>query len=423
MILLRILTLIFALIGTPLFIVIAAATIICFHTAGIDISAIMIEIYRMANAPMLMALPLFAFAGIILAKSNAPRRLLRVSNAIFGWFPGGLAIVSLITCAFFTAFTGASGITIIALGGLLLPSLLRERYPETFSLGLLTISGSLGLLFPPSLPLIIYGIVAKTSIDQLFLAGIVPGIFLVILLSLFSILKGINAKVPRQAFSFIELLRAIKEAIWEIPLPIVVLGGVYSGYIAISEAATITAFYALLVEVFIKGDVKIKDLFKIIQQSMILVGSILIILGCALAFTNYLIDAEVPMRILSFFKAHITSKFLFLILLNIFLLIVGCMMDIFSALTIVVPLIVPIAKAYGINLLHLGIIFLTNLEIGYCTPPVGINLFISSLFFERPVLKLYLASLPFLAILIFALIVITYVPDLSLFLVRVVSGQ
>ncbi len=423
MILLRILTLIFALIGTPLFIVIAAATIICFHTAGIDISAIMIEIYRMANAPMLMALPLFAFAGIILAKSNAPRRLLRVSNAIFGWFPGGLAIVSLITCAFFTAFTGASGITIIALGGLLLPSLLREKYPETFSLGLLTTSGSLGLLFPPSLPLIIYGIVAKTSIDQLFLAGIVPGIFLVILLSLFSILKGINAKVPRQAFSFIELLRAIKEAIWEIPLPIVVLGGVYSGYIAISEAATITAFYALLVEVFIKGDVKIKDLFKIIQQSMILVGSILIILGCALAFTNYLIDAEVPMRILSFFKAHITSKFLFLILLNIFLLIVGCMMDIFSALTIVVPLIVPIAKAYGINLLHLGIIFLTNLEIGYSTPPVGINLFISSLFFERPVLKLYLASLPFLAILIFALIVITYVPDLSLFLVRVVSGQ
>ena len=423
MILLRILTLIFALIGTPLFIVIAAATIICFHTAGIDISAIMIEIYRMANAPMLMALPLFAFAGIILAKSNAPRRLLRVSNAIFGWFPGGLAIVSLITCAFFTAFTGASGITIIALGGLLFPSLLREKYPETFSLGLLTTSGSLGLLFPPSLPLIIYGIVAKTSIDQLFLAGIVPGIFLVILLSLFSILKGINAKVPRQAFSFIELLRAIKEAIWEIPLPIVVLGGVYSGYIAISEAATITAFYALLVEVFIKGDVKIKDLFKIIQQSMILVGSILIILGCALAFTNYLIDAEVPMRILSFFKAHITSKFLFLILLNIFLLIVGCMMDIFSALTIVVPLIVPIAKAYGINLLHLGIIFLTNLEIGYSTPPVGINLFISSLFFERPILKLYLASLPFLAILIFALIVITYVPDLSLFLVRVVSGQ
>jgi len=420
MILLRILTLIFALIGTPLFIVIAAATIICFHTAGIDISAIMIEIYRMANAPMLMALPLFAFAGIILAKSNAPRRLLRVSNAIFGWFPGGLAIVSLITCAFFTAFTGASGITIIALGGLLLPSLLREKYPETFSLGLLTTSGSLGLLFPPSLPLIIYGIVAKTSIDQLFLAGIVPGIFLVILLSLFSILKGINAKVPRQAFSFIELLRAIKEAIWEIPLPIVVLGGVYSGYIAISEAATITAFYALLVEVFIKGDVKIKDLFKIIQQSMILVGSILIILGCALAFTNYLIDAEVPMRILSFFKAHITSKFLFLILLNIFLLIVGCMMDIFSALTIVVPLIVPIAKAYGINLLHLGIIFLTNLEIGYSTPPVGINLFISSLFFERPVLKLYLASLPFLAILIFALIVITYVPDLSLFLVKMV---
>lgn len=420
MIFLRILILIFAFIGTPLFIIIAAATLVCFYTAGIDSSAIMIEIYRIANAPMLMALPLFAFAGAILARSNAPKRLLRVSNAIFGWFPGGLAIVSLITCAFFTAFTGASGITIIALGGLLLPSLLKERYPERFSLGLITTSGSLGLLFPPSLPLIIYGIVAKTSIDKLFLAGIMPGIFLVILLSLFSMFKGLTAQVPRSNFSAVEVGGALKGAIWELPLPVIVLGGVYSGYIAISEAAAITAFYVLIIEVFIQRDIKIKELFSIMQQSMVLVGSILIILGCALAFTNYLIDAEIPMKMLSFFKAHITSKILFLILLNIFLLIVGCMMDIFSALIVVVPLVVPIAQAYGINLLHLGIIFLTNLEIGYSTPPIGINLFISSLFFERPVLKLYVASLPFLAILLFALIVITYVPDLSLFLVKMV---
>lgn len=420
MIFLRILILIFAFIGTPLFIIIAAATLVCFYTAGIDSSAIMIEIYRIANAPMLMALPLFAFAGAILARSNAPKRLLRVSNAIFGWFPGGLAIVSLITCAFFTAFTGASGITIIALGGLLLPSLLKERYPERFSLGLITTSGSLGLLFPPSLPLIIYGIVAKTSIDKLFLAGIMPGIFLVILLSLFSMFKGLTAQVPRSNFSAVEVGGALKGAIWELPLPVIVLGGVYSGYIAISEAAAITAFYVLIIEVFIQRDIKIKELSGIMQQSMVLVGSILIILGCALAFTNYLIDAEIPMKMLSFFKAHITSKILFLILLNIFLLIVGCMMDIFSALIVVVPLVVPIAQAYGINLLHLGIIFLTNLEIGYSTPPIGINLFISSLFFERPVLKLYVASLPFLAILLFALIVITYVPDLSLFLVKMV---
>lgn len=418
MIFLRILVLIFALMGTPLFVIIAAVTLICFRTAGIDSSAIMIEMYRIANAPMLMALPLFAFAGALLAKSHAPKRLLRVSNAAFGWFPGGLAIVSLITCAFFTAFTGASGITIIALGGLLLPSLLKESYPERFSLGLITTSGSLGLLFPPSLPLIIYGIVAKTSINKLFLAGIIPGLFLVILLSLFSMFEGLTAQVPRTNFSSVEVVRAIKGAIWELPLPIIVLGGVYSGYIAISEAAAITALYVLIIEVFIQRDVKIKELFSIIQQSMVLVGSILIILGCALAFTNYLIDAEIPMKMLSFFKAHITSKILFLILLNIFLLIVGCMMDIFSALIVVVPLIVPIAQAYGIDLLHLGIIFLTNLEIGYSTPPVGINLFISSLFFERPVLKLYLASLPFLAILLFALIVITYVPDLSLFLVK-----
>lgn len=420
MIFLRILILIFAFIGTPLFIIIAAATLVCFYTAGIDSSAIMIEIYRIANAPMLMALPLFAFAGAILARSNAPKRLLRVSNAIFGWFPGGLAIVSLITCAFFTAFTGASGITIIALGGLLLPSLLKERYPERFSLGLITTSGSLGLLFPPSLPLIIYGIVAKTSIDKLFLAGIMPGIFLVILLSLFSMFKGLTAQVPRSNFSAVEVGGALKGAIWELPLPVIVLGGVYSGYIAISEAAAITAFYVLIIEVFIQRDIKIKELFSIMQQSMVLVGSILIILGCALAFTNYLIDAEIPMKMLSFFKTRITSKILFLILLNIFLLIVGCMMDIFSALIVVVPLVVPIAQAYGINLLHLGIIFLTNLEIGYSTPPIGINLFISSLFFERPVLKLYVASLPFLAILLFALIVITYVPDLSLFLVKMV---
>lgn len=420
MIFLRILILIFAFIGTPLFIIIAAATLVCFYTAGIDSSAIMIEIYRIANAPMLMALPLFAFAGAILARSNAPKRLLRVSNAIFGWFPGGLAIVSLITCAFFTAFTGASGITIIALGGLLLPSLLKERYPERFSLGLITTSGSLGLLFPPSLPLIIYGIVAKTSIDKLFLAGIMPGIFLVILLSLFSMFKGLTAQVPRSNFSAVEVGGALKGAIWELPLPVIVLGGVYSGYIAISEAAAITAFYVLIIEVFIQRDIKIKELSGIMQQSMVLVGSILIILGCALAFTNYLIDAEIPMKMLSFFKTRITSKILFLILLNIFLLIVGCMMDIFSALIVVVPLVVPIAQAYGINLLHLGIIFLTNLEIGYSTPPIGINLFISSLFFERPVLKLYVASLPFLAILLFALIVITYVPDLSLFLVKMV---
>ncbi len=420
MIFLRILTLIFALIGTPLFIIIAAATLIYFYTAGIDSSAIMIEIYRLANTPMLMALPLFAFAGIILAKSNAPKRLLRVSNAIFGWFPGGLAIVSLITCAFFTAFTGASGITIIALGGLLLPSLLKERYPERFSLGLITTSGGLGLLFPPSLPLIIYGIVAKISIDKLFLAGIIPGIFIIILLSLFSMFKGFTTQVPRTSFSAIEVGSAIKGAIWELPLPVIVLGGVYSGYIAVSEAAAITAFYVLIIEVFIQRDIKIKQLFSIMQQSMVLVGSILVILGCALAFTNYLIDAEIPMRMLSFFKAHITSKILFLILLNIFLLIVGCMMDIFSALIVVGPLIVPIAQAYGINLVHLGIIFLTNLEIGYCTPPVGINLFISSLFFERSILKLYVASLPFLAIRLFALIIITYVPYLSLFLVKMV---
>ena len=417
MILINILFILLAIIGTPLFIIIAAFTLLSFYKTNIDFSAIMIEICRIAHTPLLIAIPLFTFAGAILAKSNAPKRLIRFSKAAFGWCPGGLAIVVLFVCAFFTVLTGASGVTILALGNLLFPSLLKEGYSERFSLGLITISGSLGLLFPPSLPLIIYGVIAKVNIDQLFIAGILPGLFLIFLLSTFCIFKGFD--LPKSNFSLNELLIAAKEGFWEIILPVIVMGGIYSGKFALSEAAAVTAFYVLIVELFIKKDIRLKTLFSIIRQSMILVGSIIIILACALAFTNYLIDAEIPMKILEIFKTHIKSKILFLIFLNIFLLIVGCMMDIFSALLIVIPLIVPMARAYGIDLIHLGIIFLTNLEIGYITPPVGINLFISSLCFERPILKLYLASLPFLGILLFGLIVITYMPNLSLFLLRI----
>ena len=416
-----IVTVALALLGTPLFIIISASALLSFHLVGYDSSIVTIEMYRMANTPMLIAIPLFAFAGYTLAESGAPNRLVRLSQALLGWLPGGLAIVALLACTLFTAFTGASGVTIIALGGLLFPALLSEKYSEKFSLGLLTTSGSLGLLLLPSVPLILYGVVTKTDIDQLFRAGIVPCILLVLLLSLFSVYKGLEAVVPSSRITLREVTGAIWAAKWELPLPIVVLIGIYGGYIAISEAAAITAFCVIVVEVGIYRDVRLRDLPRIMQKSMVLVGGILIILGAALAFTNYLIDAEVPMKILNLLKTHIASKLVFLIMLNIFLLLVGCMIDIFSALFVVVPLITPIAQAYGIHPVHLGIIFLTNLGIGYSTPPVGMNLFIASFRFERPVLKLYVASLPFLAILLFALMIITYVPSLSLFLVKMAA--
>jgi C4-dicarboxylate transporter DctM subunit len=413
-----ILTVALALLGTPLFIIISASALLSFHLVGIDSSIVIIEMYRLAKTPMLIAIPLFAFAGYVLAESGAPGRLVRVSKAILGWLPGGLAVVVLFACTLFTAFTGASGVTIIALGGLLLPALLSEKYPERFSLGLVTTSGSLGLLLPPSLPLILYGVVTKTSIDQLFVAGIVPAVLLVVLLSLFSVYKGLEAQVPSSRITLREVVDAIRVAKWELPLPAIVLAGIYSGYFAISEAAAITAFCVVVVEVAMYRDVRVRDLPQIMQKSMVLVGGILVILGAALALTNYMIDAEVPMKLLNFLKVHIESKLVFLIMLNIFLLLVGCMIDIFSALVVVVPLISPIAQAYGIHPVHLGIIFLVNLGIGYSTPPVGMNLFIASFRFERPVLKLYMASLPFLAILLLALIIITYVPSLSLFLVK-----
>jgi tripartite ATP-independent transporter DctM subunit len=276
----------------------------------------------------------------------------------------------------------------------------------------------LGLLFPPSLPLIIYAIVAKVRIDQLFLAGILPGILLVVLLSSFSIYKAVASDVPRKQFNLYEVFYALKGMIWELPLPLVVLGGIYSGYFVISEAAAITAVYVLLIEVVIYRDVKWMELPKVMRKSMVLVGGILIILGAALGLTNYLINEEVPMRLMDSIRAHITSPFVFLVALNLFLLAVGAIMGTFSALIVVVPLIPPIAQAYGIHPIHVGIIILTNLEIGASIPPLGINLFISSIRFEKTVLKLYLASLPFIAVLLFALAIITYLPWLSLALLK-----
>jgi C4-dicarboxylate transporter DctM subunit len=406
------------LIGVPIFVVIAGLTLYLLFTSQIDISALIIDIHRMATTPVLVAIPLFTFAGYLLSASGAPNRLIRLSNAILGWLPGGLSVIALVTCAVFTALTGATGLTIIALGGILLPVMMRARYSETFSLGLLTTSGTLGLLFPPSLPLIIYAIVAKVRIDHLFLAGILPGLLLILLLSSFSIYKSVRTDVPKTRFQFKELVGAIRETLLELPLPFVVLGGIYSGYFAVSEAAAITAVYFFLVEVVIYRDIRVPQLPEIMKKSMILVGAILIIMGAAMGLTNYLVDAEIPTRLLDFSRANIESRVAFLVVLNIFLLAVGCTMDIFSALVVVVPLLTPIAAAYGIDPIHLGIIFLTNLEIGASTPPLGINIFIAGMRFEKPILRLYLAALPFIAILLVALAVITYVPWLSLALIK-----
>ncbi|MFC2170458.1 TRAP transporter large permease [Calditrichota bacterium] len=412
-----------AIAGAPLFAVFGALALAAFSSQGIDPVAVIIEMYRMTSQPTLVAIPLFTYAGYLLAESGAPQRLVRVSNALFGWMPGGLAMVALATCAFFTAFTGASGVTIVALGGLLFPVLIREGYNERFTLGLLTSSGSLGLLFPPSLPIILYALIASVSVDQLFAAGVLPGFVRILVVAVFCIFVAIKKKVPTQKFKLKEAFGAIREAAWELPLPLIILVGIYGGFFTAVEAAAITAAYLLVVEVFIRRDIHLfRDLPRITRESTILVGGILLILGSALGLTNYLIDAQAPQHIFEFMRGTISSKWTFLIALNIFLLIVGSLMDIFSAIIVVVPLILPIAQEFGVNPIHLGIIFLTNLEIGYSTPPVGLNLFIASFRFRKPVISLYRAALPFLAIMIITLIIITYWEDLSLILVKIIFG-
>jgi C4-dicarboxylate transporter DctM subunit len=408
---------ILALLGTPLFIVISALALISFQSVDIDISVVIIEMTRLAETPMLVALPLFIFAGILLSESKAPSRILDVSDLLLGWMPGGLAVIALVVCAVFTAFTGASGVTIFALGGLLLPALLKDNYPERFSLGLLTSSGSLGLLFPPSLPLILYGVVAETRIDHLFLAGIVPGFLILFLLAGYGITTGLH-RAPRKRLRQKSAGRVIKEAVWEIPLPLIIIIGIYGGYLVPGEAAAVIVLYVLIVEVFIHRDITLRALPGLMARSMMLFGGILIILAASMASTNYLIDQDVPTRLFEFIKTYIDNKFTFLLVLNVFLLVVGAMLDMFSALVLVVPLILPIAAGYEINPIHLGIIFLTNLQIGYCTPPVGLNLFLASYRFKKPIITLYRATLPFLGLLLAALLVITYVPWLSLFMVE-----
>jgi len=411
------LLLLIAIIGAPLFTVIAASAMLGYQREGIELMAIAIEILGIADLSFLSAIPLFTFAGYLLSASRAPIRLVRLTGALLGWMPGGLALVSLAACAFFTAFTGASGVTIIALGAILYPALQQDGYPARFNLGLITTSGSLGLLFAPSLPLILYGVIAEVSIDQLFRAGILPGLLMLVMLAGWSLWVNRNNRRPLGDFSLREVGAALRESIWELPLPVVVLGGIYSGYFAVSEAAAITALYVLLVEVVILREISLVQLPRIMRDSMLLVGGILIILGVSLASTNYMIDANIPQQLLAIVAELVTSQATFLVLLLLFLLVLGAILDIFSAIVLVVPLILPIAAQYGVDPVHLGIVFLAAMQLGYLTPPVGLNLFIASYRFDKPIMQVYSATLPFLLILAVSVIIITYWPQLSLWLV------
>ncbi|HOZ06180.1 MAG TPA: TRAP transporter large permease subunit [Arenimonas sp.] len=410
-----------AAMGMPLFAVIAAVAFIGFYFGGADLIVVAINYYQLGDMSGLIAIPLFTLAGYLLGESGAPKRLVRLSNALIGWMPGGLAVVAVVACAFFTAFTGASGMTIVAVGALVYPALRQAGYAENYSLGLVTSSGSLGLLFAPSLPLILYGFVAGqlgttpgVTMKDLFLAGILPGILMLAILTMHAM--WITRGQPRSTTSFDakELWAAVKDTGWELPLPILVLGGIYSGKFAASEAAAVTALYILIVTVLIKKEIKFSKLPDVMAESMRLVGAILVILGAALAFSGWLIDQQVPDQLFGFMSQHVHSGWVFLILLNILLLVVGMLMDIFSAIVILTPLLVPVAMQYGIHPVHFGIIMLANMQIGYFTPPVGMDLFIASYRFNKPFLTLVRACVPFFFLMGLAVLLITWVPELSL---------
>jgi len=410
-----------ALAGLPLFIVILAAAMLGFYSADVPLTVIAIELYRLIDTPMLLALPLFTFSGYVLAESGLSSRLVRFTSIVMGWMPAGLAVVSFFVCAFFTAFTGASGVTIVAVGALIFPALLAGGYGERYSLGLVTTSGSLGLLLAPSLPLILYGVIAQQmdlptpfSLRDLFLAGAIPALLMILSLSVYSIWATKDLPLIREKFERAQVLSQFKELRWDIPLPFIVLGGIYSGFFAVSEAAAVTAAYVLLVYVCVKKEINFFSVPRIVKESMMMVGGILLILGVSLAFTNFLIDAEVPQALFSWISEFIESKFAFLLLLNVVLLLLGAILDIFSALVIMVPLILPLALSFGVDPVHLGIIFLANMQIGYFTPPIGMNLFIASYRFKKPISEIYRATLPFMGVLLVVLALITYVPEISL---------
>jgi C4-dicarboxylate transporter DctM subunit len=403
-----------AVFGSPIFAILGGAAALLFMSDGVTPAAILVETYALSVSPTLPAIPLFTLAGFILAEGRSSERLLRVFRALFGWIPGGTAVVCAVLCSFFTAFTGGSGVTILALGGVLFPALLRDGYRERFSLGLLTASGSLGLLLPPSLPLILYGVVAQIPIEDLFIGGILPGILLTSMIAAWGVREGIVTGAGRHRFDLHEAGAALWEGKWELAMPAVVLVSMFSGIATAVEAAALTACYALLVQTVVHRDLLIRrDLLRVVGECVAVIGGVLVILGVAVGLTNYMVGAQVPERLVDWVRGHIDSRMMFLFVLNLFLLVVGWLMEIFAAIVVVVPLIVPLGAAFGIHPVHLGIIFVANLELGFLTPLVGLNIFLASYRFKRPVLEVCRAALPMMAILGIGVLVITYVPWLT----------
>jgi C4-dicarboxylate transporter, DctM subunit len=402
-----------AVCGMPIFGLLGGIAVFLFLAQGDSAATALIGSYDQLTSDGLAALPLFTLAGFLLAEGRSSDRLLRLFRAFFGWMPGGTAIIATTLCAFFTVFTGGSGVTILALGGLLLPALLADGYRPKFSLGLITAAGSLGLLFPPALPLILYGFIAGVSISDLFIGGLLPGIVMLLFLSAWGVREAIIAKTLRSRFDGREAAAAFWEAKWELAMPVVILGSLLIGATPVQSSA-LAALFALIVQRFIHRDMKnFADVRRVMSDSISLVGGVLVILAVAVGLTNYMIDAQIPEAMLEWTRAHISSPGMFLLALNGVLLIVGCLMDIFSATVVVVPLITRIAQEFGIDPIHLGIIFVANLELGYLTPPVGLNLFVSSYRFNKPVLEVARATLPMLIILAIAVLLITYVPWLT----------
>ena len=399
--------------GAPIFIGLGGLAILFFWQDNTSLAAIPTEAYRIVVLPTLSTIPLFTLAGYILAESRASERLVRLFRALFGWIPGGTPIVLVLLCGFFTALTGGSGVTILALGGLLYPLLIKEGYSKEFSLGLITVAGSLGLLFPPSLPLIIYGVTAAVSVKTIFLAGIVPGFLRVAMIGGWAVWQGEAQHIKRHKFNLTEVKNSIIETKWEAMIPFFILFGIFGGFTTLVETAALTVVYVFIIEVFVYKDLKSKDLRKIILDCSTLIGGVLIILGVAMGLTSYLVDAQIPFKLLAWVKTFISSKLVFLLMLNIFLLAVGCMMDIFSAIIIVVPLITPLGAYFGIDPVHLAIIFIANLELGFLTPPVGMNLFLSAYRFDENMPTIYKSTLPFFVVMLLSVLAITYIPILS----------
>jgi tripartite ATP-independent transporter DctM subunit len=402
-----------AVVGTPLFAILGGTAALLFMHDGTTPAAILIKTYELSVSPTLPAIPLFTLAGFLLAEGRASERLLRVFRAFFGWIPGGTAVVCAVLCSFFTVFTGGSGVTILALGGVLFPALLKDGYREKFSLGLLTASGSLGLLLPPSLPLILYAVVAQIPIQDVFIGGILPGILLTVMVSAWGVREGIVSKAGRYPFRASEALASAWAAKWELAMPVLVLVAMFSGLATAVEASALTALYALVVQALVHRDLSFRALLRAFGECVTVIGGVLIILGVAMGLTDYLVGAQLPTRLLEWASTHIGSRLIFLLVLNLFLLAVGWLMEIYAAIVVVVPLIVPLGAAFGIHPVHLAIIFIANLELGFLTPLVGLNIFLASYRFKRPVLEVCVAALPMMAILGIGVLVITYVPWLT----------